>query len=101
LSNTNYFTFFKLTTICSLDAEYERRAAEKAKKKEREFARKLKDLRKRTRINLLKNADSADNLAMKNASITGAKHEHVFAHETEGGPQRCSICGIEVEVDEF
>ncbi|RUS12657.1 hypothetical protein BC937DRAFT_87300 [Endogone sp. FLAS-F59071] len=88
------YAFKKWGGAENLDAEFERRQAEKKRRKETEFKKKLADLRKRT---------------MTSAWIekrNPPKHEHVFGDsvvdpETGESTQTCSECGLTVEVEEF
>jgi DNA-repair protein complementing XP-A cells len=71
----------------ALDAEYERRTAEKKKTKNKKFEQGLKELRRRTRENVWQRRKDAE-------------HKHVFG-EVEDGAQVCHECGFTVEVEEF
>ena len=75
-----------------LDEEFERRVAEKKRKKAKKFEQQLADLRRRTRVNpWWKRQDE--------------EHKHVFgvAEVGDDGVQRevCHECGFTVEVEEF
>ncbi|GAA5979374.1 hypothetical protein JCM10908_002899 [Rhodotorula pacifica] len=77
----------------ALDAEFERREAEKKDKKSKKFAKKLTELRKKTRTNVWHRRQEAEH-----------KHEfeEVPATDGSGGTvQRCAECGFEVEVEAF
>lgn len=75
-----------------LDAEYERREAEKKKKKNRKFEQSLKDLRKRTKEGVWQRRKDEE-------------HRHVFGTtgnvENGVGKQVCHICGFTIEVEEL
>jgi DNA-repair protein complementing XP-A cells len=71
----------------ALDAEYERRVAEKKKKKNKKFEEGLKELRKRTKETVWQKRKDAE-------------HKHVFS-EVEGGQQVCHTCGFTVDVEEL
>ncbi|GAA6043065.1 hypothetical protein JCM8097_005146 [Rhodosporidiobolus ruineniae] len=70
----------------ALDAEFERREAEKKDKKSKKFAKKLQELRKKTKTNVWHRRVEAE-------------HRHEF--EQLEGVQRCVECGFEVESEVF
>lgn len=77
----------------ALDAEFDRREKEKADKKSKKFAKKLQELRKRTKTNVW------------HKRIEG-EHKHTFgepfvANARGDQVQRCEECGFEVEVETF
>jgi DNA-repair protein complementing XP-A cells len=78
----------------ALDAEYERRTAEKRKKKNRKFEQALKDLRRRTKEGLWQRRKDEE-------------HKHVYGVVESGeegggiGKQVCHECGFTIEVEEF
>lgn len=77
----------------ALDAEFERREAEKKDKKSKKFAKKLSELRKKTRTNVWHRRQDAE-------------HRHEFetvdAEDGSGGTvQRCVECGFQVDVESF
>lgn len=95
----------------ALDAEFQRREAEKKKRKEEKFKAKLLDLKKRTRIDAYKRGRGAgagqgevaqfgDRLVRR-----GEKHEHEWGRplDNEEGlsVKQCVQCGMEVEELEF
>ncbi|KAG9292006.1 hypothetical protein G9A89_017905 [Geosiphon pyriformis] len=88
------FAFKKWGGEEGLDKEYERRVADKQKKKEKQFKKKISDLRKRTRTDEVERSRSS--------SI----HKHdwgdsVLNPETEISTQTCNTCGLKIEVVEF
>jgi DNA-repair protein complementing XP-A cells len=77
----------------ALDAEFERREAEKKDKKSKKFAKKLSELRKKTRTNVWHRRQEAEH-----------KHEfeQVAATDGSGGTvQRCAECGFQIDVESF
>jgi DNA-repair protein complementing XP-A cells len=76
----------------ALDAEYERRTAEKSKKKNKKFEQALKDLRKRTREGVWQRRKDEE-------------HKHVYGAVEMGddgsGKQVCHECGFTIDVEEF
>jgi len=73
----------------ALDAEYERRAVEKKKKKNRKFEQGLRDLRKRTKESVWQRRRDEE-------------HKHVFGQPqvTGGiGQQVCHSCGFTIDVE--
>lgn len=76
----------------ALDAEYERRVAEKKKKRNKKFEQGLKELRRRTRETVWQRRKDEE-------------HKHVFG-QVERDPdgtsrQICHECGFTVEIEEF
>lgn len=77
----------------ALDAEFERREAEKKDKKSKKFAKKLTELRKKTRTNVWHRRQEAE-------------HKHEFETvpaegDGEGTVQRCAECGFQIDVESF
>ena len=76
----------------ALDAEYERRQAEKKKKKSKKFEEGLRELRRRTRESVWQRRKDEE-------------HRHVFGNVERGengsGRQVCHECGFSIEVEEF
>ncbi|KAF7339927.1 DNA repair protein RAD14 [Mycena venus] len=76
----------------ALDAEYERRTAEKSKKKNRKFEEGLRDLRRRTKESVWQRKKDEE-------------HKHVFgpvqARRGEAGQQVCHECGFTVDFEEL
>jgi len=76
----------------ALDTEFEKRKAEKEKKKNKKFEQSLKDLRKRTKEGVWQRRKDEE-------------HKHVFS-QVEGtdngiGEQVCHGCGFTIEVEEL
>jgi DNA-repair protein complementing XP-A cells len=71
----------------ALDAEYERRTAEKKKKKNKKFEDGLKELRRRTKESVWQRRKDEE-------------HQHVFS-TVQNGVQVCHSCGFTIEVEEF
>ncbi|GAA5932852.1 hypothetical protein JCM10213_009226 [Rhodosporidiobolus nylandii] len=75
----------------ALDAEFERREAEKKDKKSKKFAKKLQELRKKTKTNVWHRRVDAEH-----------KHEFEDVQDEDGETvQRCKQCGFEVDVEVF
>ncbi|KAJ7130040.1 XPA protein C-terminus-domain-containing protein [Mycena crocata] len=76
----------------ALDAEYERRTAEKSKKKNRKFEEGLRDLRRRTKESVWQRKKDEE-------------HKHVFgpvaASRGDAGQQVCHECGFTVDFEEL
>ncbi|KAG6918960.1 hypothetical protein DXG01_010199 [Tephrocybe rancida] len=74
----------------ALDAEYERRTAEKKKKKNKKFEQGLKELRKRTKEGVWQRRKDEE-------------HKHVFGALETGldgmGKQVCHTCGFTIDVE--
>lgn len=89
----------------ALDAEYERREAQKKARKERQFKEKLLDLKRKTRTDAFRR--QAGNLGKTGASKfgdavgSGGRHVHEWGRvvENEHGMtvKTCASCGMEVE----
>ncbi|OTA99873.1 hypothetical protein M426DRAFT_247579 [Hypoxylon sp. CI-4A] len=97
----------------ALDAEFERREAEKKKRKEAKFKEKLLDLKKRTRTDAYRREKGklggggipGRKAQFGDAISTGGKHVHEWGRtiENEDGAtvKTCTSCGMEVEEMEF
>lgn len=77
----------------ALDEEFERRESEKQDKKSKKFAKRLHELRKKTKTNVWHKR-------------TEEEHQHAFGDGTfknDNGEdvQRCEECGFEIEVEVF
>lgn len=92
----------------ALDAEYERREAQKKARKEAKFKEKLKDLKRKTRTDAFRR--QAGTLSKSGASkfgdaIGGGKHVHAWGRTVENADgmtvKTCTDCGMEVEELEF
>ena len=86
------FAWTKWGSPEALDAEWERRTAEKKKKKNKKFEQGLQELRKRTREGVWQRRKDAE-------------HKHEFSETTTNddgvGVQVCHECGFTIEVEEF
>ncbi|KAI0856558.1 XPA protein C-terminus-domain-containing protein [Xylaria cubensis] len=96
----------------ALDAEFERREADKKRRKEAKFKEKLLDLKKRTRTDAylrgqgrFGGAGGAGKAKFGDAVADGGKHVHEWGRviENEDGVtvKTCTTCGMEVEELEF
>lgn len=75
----------------ALDAEYERRIAEKKKKRNKKFEEGLRDLRRKTREGVWQKRHEAEH-----------RHEYGEVEMLEGvGKQVCKECGFAIEVEEL
>ena len=76
----------------ALDTEWERRTAEKKKRKNKKFEEGLRELRKRTREGVWQRRRDEE-------------HKHVFGAVERGdnghGQQVCHECGFTIDVEEF
>ncbi|KAJ1026732.1 hypothetical protein NDA16_000187 [Ustilago loliicola] len=84
------FGLSKWGSEAGLDAEFERREEEKAKKRGKKFQQSLADLRKRTRDNVWQRRKDEEHV-----------HEWEEAEERGKAVQRCTQCGYAVEVEVF
>ncbi|KAI0513133.1 XPA protein C-terminus-domain-containing protein [Xylaria bambusicola] len=107
----------KWGSASALDAEFERREADKKRRKEAKFKEKLLDLKKRTRTDAylrgqgrFDNSSSSSRGGGKKAKFgdavaDGGKHVHEWGRviENEDGAtvKTCTTCGMEVEELEF
>ncbi|CAL1696436.1 unnamed protein product [Somion occarium] len=86
------FAWKKWGSSEALDAEWERRMAEKKKKKNKKFEEGLRELRRRTRETVWQRRKDEE-------------HKHVFGVTEKGangmGKQVCHECGFTIEVEEF
>ncbi|KAI0598669.1 XPA protein C-terminus-domain-containing protein [Biscogniauxia sp. FL1348] len=96
----------------ALDVEYERREADKKKRKEAKFREKLLDLKKRTRTDAYRrqkgkfgSTAGSGKAKFGDTVASGGKHAHEWGRmiENEDGAtvKTCTICGMEVEEMEF
>jgi len=91
----------------ALDAEFERREAEKKVRKEVKFNNKLKELKKKTRTEAYRRAVQSGGKGggQFGDTIGSGKHEHDWGQtiENEDGMtvKTCVECGMEVEELEF
>lgn len=103
----------KWGTSEALDAEFERREADKKRRKEAKFKEKLLQLKKKTRTEAYrrnargKSSADGETQATTFGDAVGSKGRHVHewgrAVENEDGMsvKRCVSCGMEVEELEF
>lgn len=92
-----------------LDAEFERREADKKKRKEAQFKSKLQELKKRTRVEAYRrNRQAPDGSGGNFGDRIGSRGRHVHQWgrtvdnpETGIGVKTCVDCGMEVEELEF
>lgn len=82
------FAWKKWGSAEALDAEYEKRVADKKKKKNKKFEESLRELRKRTREGVWQRRRDEE-------------HKHVFSQVGGDGQQVCHECGFTIEVEEF
>jgi DNA-repair protein complementing XP-A cells len=87
------YAFKKWNGPEGLDAEYERREAQKKAKKEKKFKEKLADLRRRTLT------------TSRERQRQEGPHKHLFdsvVQNKEGqSMQKCSSCGLVIEAEEL
>lgn len=92
----------------ALDAEFERREADKKKRKEEKFKNKLQELKKKTRTEAYRRNMGAGGGGSGGANfgdvLAGGKHEHEWGRTVERdgmSVKKCVECGMEVEEMEF
>jgi DNA-repair protein complementing XP-A cells len=98
------FAFEKWGGSEGLDKEWERREGEKKERKDKEFRRRTMEARKRTRTSLWQSRQ-------QELQQSQQQHQHQFAPvgDAAGGEddgeqtrkQKCLICGISLEIEEF
>ncbi|KAJ2726459.1 DNA repair protein rad14 [Coemansia sp. Benny D115] len=93
------FAIRKWGSLEGLDREFERRVDEKRARKEKKYKQSVADLRRRTRVEEWEK-NHRQKLKLEQ------EHEHVFestGDDTEDGgvEQRCTVCGLVVEVEEL
>jgi DNA-repair protein complementing XP-A cells len=81
------FAWKKWGSSEALDAEYERRAEDKRKKKNKKFEQGLRDLRRKTREGVWQRRKDEE-------------HKHIFS-AVEHGQQVCHECGFTIDVEEL
>jgi DNA-repair protein complementing XP-A cells len=96
----------KWGSSAALDAEFERREAEKKKRKEEKFKSKLQELKRKTRTEVYRRGMKAGGSGGAfGDAIKGTKHEHIWGREVESADgttvKTCIECNMEVEVLEF
>ncbi|KAI5124445.1 hypothetical protein M0805_008329 [Coniferiporia weirii] len=91
-SQVEEFAWKKWGSPEALDAEFERRTAEKKKKRSKKFEEGMKELRRRTRESVWQRRKDKE-------------HKHVFGVVEKGndgtGQQVCHECGFTIDVEEF
>lgn len=75
-----------------LAAEIKRRADTRDKNRERRFAEKLGELRRKTRSTAVARATTG---------LSASRHEHVYGPPSSDGRRKCTVCGICVIVEEL
>ncbi|ORX67199.1 DNA repair protein [Linderina pennispora] len=89
------FAIEKWGGLEELDGEFARRETEKQERKERKYKKSVAELRKRTRV------EEWERKRRERLRIEQA-HEHTFeAIGDDSCEQKCTICGLTVEVEEF
>ncbi|KAJ2776622.1 DNA repair protein rad14 [Coemansia javaensis] len=89
------FAVEKWGSMEALDAEFDRRTEEKRVRKEKKYQRSVADLRRRTRAEEWEK-ERRERLRLE------AEHEHTFEDTGAGdGEQKCTSCGLVIEVEEF
>ena len=91
----------------ALDEEFEKREGEKKRRKEEKFKVKLKELKKRTRVEAYRRGrqQQQDGANFGDDVGKGGKHTHVWGRAVENedgiGVKSCVECGMEIEELEF
>ncbi|KAJ2077990.1 DNA repair protein rad14 [Coemansia sp. RSA 988] len=88
------FAIKKWGSLDELDAEFERRVEDKRVRKERKYKRSVAELRRRTR------ADEWEKQRRERLKLEN-EHEHTFEAVGDDGEQKCTVCGLVIEVEEF
>ncbi|KAJ1857474.1 DNA repair protein rad14 [Coemansia sp. RSA 1822] len=88
------FAVKKWGGLDGLDREFDRRDDEKRTRKEKKYRRSVADLRRRTR------ADEWEKQRRERLRLEN-EHEHEFEATGDGDEQKCSSCGLIIEVEEF
>ena len=97
----------KWGSSAALDAEFEKREADKKRRKEAKFKEKLLDLKRKTRTEAFRRQGAAGGAQPKafGDAMGGGKHVHEWGRtvENEVGEtvKTCVGCGMEVEEMEF
>ncbi|KAJ1899931.1 DNA repair protein rad14 [Coemansia sp. S17] len=78
----------------NLDKEFERRIDEKRERKEKKYKQSVANLRRRTRV------EEWEKTRRQRLNIDNA-HEHVYEPIDDGCEQKCTICGMVIEVEMF
>lgn len=89
----------------ALDAEFEKREADKRKRKEEKFKTKLQELKKKTRTDTYRRNLKGNVAGSFGDVIGGGKHEHEWGRTVENADgtsvKTCTDCGMEVEELDF
>ncbi|KAJ1731019.1 DNA repair protein rad14 [Coemansia biformis] len=88
------FAVKKWGSLEDLDKEFERRIEEKRTRKEKKYQRSVADLRRRTRAEEWEK-ERRERLRLE------IEHEHEFVDTGNDGEQKCTACGMVIEVEEF
>jgi len=88
------FAVKKWGSFEAMDAEFEKRTAEKKKRNENKFKTKLRDLKKRTRVDTWKRERARDGGSKKHEHVWGTAVVKAGTGETV---RTCENCGFEVE----
>ncbi|KAJ2756334.1 DNA repair protein rad14 [Coemansia pectinata] len=78
----------------NLDKEFERRIDEKRERKEKKYKQSVANLRRRTRV------EEWEKTRRQRLNIDNT-HEHVYEPIDDGSEQKCTICGMVIEVEMF
>ncbi|KAJ2011711.1 DNA repair protein rad14 [Coemansia sp. S680] len=88
------FAAKKWDGLDNLDKEFERRIDEKRERKEKKYKQSVANLRRRTRV------EEWEKTRRQRLNIDNA-HEHVYEPIDDGCEQKCTICGMVIEVEMF
>ncbi|KAJ2512226.1 DNA repair protein rad14 [Coemansia sp. RSA 1939] len=88
------FAIKKWGSLEKLDEEFENRAQTKRERKELKYKKAVAELRRRTR------ADEWEKRRRERLHLE-KEHEHVFESTDDCSQQKCSVCGLVIEVEEF
>ena len=101
------FSDKKWGSPAALDEEFEKRENEKRRRKEEKFKTKLKELKKRTRVEAYRRGRQQDGRGANFGDELGrgGKHTHSWGRAVENedgvGVKTCVECGMEIEELEF
>ncbi|KAJ2700943.1 DNA repair protein rad14 [Coemansia sp. IMI 209128] len=88
------FAAKKWDGLDNLDKEFERRIDEKRERKEKKYKQSVANLRRRTRV------EEWEKTRRQRLNIEVA-HEHDYEPIDDGSEQKCTICGMVIEVEMF
>ncbi|KAJ2492961.1 DNA repair protein rad14 [Coemansia sp. RSA 2050] len=88
------FASKKWDGLDNLDKEFERRIDEKRERKEKKYKQSVANLRRRTRV------EEWEKTRRQRLNIEVA-HEHDYEPIDGGSEQKCTICGMVIEVETF